>query len=62
MLNRLSGPSLRLRVGLGVAMLAGGVTSLFFGWGWIAGAVALVSGSYAAYKTPSVAAYVMKSN
>ncbi len=55
MMNRLSGTSLRLRVGLGVAVLAGGFVSLFFGWGWVAGIVAAAAGSYAAYKTPDAA-------
>lgn len=52
MLNRLSGTSLRLRVGLGVAMLTAGGMSLFFGWGWVAGITGVVAGAYAGYKTP----------
>ncbi len=53
MLNRLSGPSLRFRVGLGVAMLAGGIVSLFADWGWTAAIVGVVAGCIAAYFTPN---------
>lgn len=49
---RLSGTSLKFRIGLGVAMLAGGATSMFLGWGWGAVIVAALAGGYAAYKTP----------
>jgi uncharacterized membrane protein YjjP (DUF1212 family) len=58
MLNRLSGTSLRLRVGLGAAMLSGGVVSLFAGWGWLSLVVATVVGAVAAYKTPDIGASI----
>ena len=50
---KLSGNSLKLRIGLAVFLLAGGATSLLFGWGWIAGAVGVVAGVAAAVKTPA---------
>lgn len=50
MMNRLSGNSLRLRVGLGVGMLAGAGTAWFVDWGWTTFIVAVIAGSYAAYK------------
>ena len=44
MLNRLSGPSLRLRVGIGMAMLAGAGASMAFDWTWPTGVIAAVVG------------------
>jgi hypothetical protein len=58
MLNRLSGTGLRVRVGLGAAMLAGGAVSVFYGWGWVALVVAAVVGVVAAYKTPDIGASI----
>jgi hypothetical protein len=54
MMNRLSGTSLRVRVGLGVAMLAGSAVALIHKWGWVSLIVAVVAGVYAAYKTPDI--------
>jgi uncharacterized membrane-anchored protein len=50
MLNRLSGTSFRVRIGLGVAMLAGAGSAWFTGWGWITLVIAAVAGGFAAYK------------
>jgi hypothetical protein len=50
---RLSGMSLRVRMGIGVALLTSGAVSILFGWGWIAGIVGTVVGVYAGYKTPN---------
>lgn len=50
---RLSGTSLRVRMGIGVALLTGGAVSIFFGWGWIAGIVGITVGAYVGYKTPN---------
>lgn len=54
MLNRLSGNSLRLRVGLAVAMLAAAGGSLFTGWGWIAATAGVAAGAFAAWKIRSL--------
>jgi hypothetical protein len=48
MLNRLSGRSLVLRVGLGTGFIAGGLTSLLTGWNGVALVVAAVTGVAAA--------------
>lgn len=58
MMNRLSGTGMRVRVGLGVAMLAGGTVGLFYKWGWLSLLVAAAAGVYAAYKTPDIGASI----
>lgn len=50
---KLSSTSLKVRVGLGVFVLVGGVVSLFTGWGWIAFLTGGAAGVAAAVKIPA---------
>lgn len=54
MLNRLTGPGLRVRVGIATALIAGGLTHIIFGAGWLTVVIAIGAGVVAAVKTPSV--------